>query len=586
MSATNRTAGTAGSMAAKIISVIFPFLFAATAATAPDSLTVQSLIDSSLASYRSDIELSLSTGLQALEVAEEIGYRQGIADALDNLGVIYSRKGNDRKALSALKRSLDTNRTLENHAGIASNLLNIGGIYKQMSQYERALNYFHESLRVCEDIDLQTGVAANLSNIGLVYHEMEQYQRALEYFFRAEEINREIGNSYNLSVTFNNIGLTYSDLGRLEESLNWHRKSLDLKEKDGNLIGMAYSLNNIGKTRYLMEEHEAALAALKRALELNDGQDPDLASISHEHLARIFLDAGDFETAARHAYKTLELSLDFGSMLGEQEAYRLLSEIYSQKGDFETAFSYHRKLLDLRDSIFNDRMAERIEKLRNRYEAEQREARISLLEQERYLNRQVRNAFAVGAILLFIIAFLVYNRQKIRIRKNLVELENRRLKERQLEQELAFKKRQLTSHSLHLVQKNTMMQELRNSIRQLRSGNGEKAGNALQNLDNLIDYSFYLDEDWAEFQRYFEEVHTGFFDGLKACHPTLTPKELRLCALLKLNMSSKEIASLLGISPSSVKIARYRLRKKLHLETEESLTDYLMNLESVSTPDV
>jgi DNA-binding CsgD family transcriptional regulator len=95
----------------------------------------------------------------------------------------------------------------------------------------------------------------------------------------------------------------------------------------------------------------------------------------------------------------------------------------------------------------------------------------------------------------------------------------------------------------------------------------------------MVDYSFSLDKDWEEFRLYFEEVHTGFFDTLKKRYPDLTPNELRLAALAKLNLSIKETATIMGITPDSVKTARYRLRKKLDMETEENLTEYLMEIE-------
>ncbi len=547
-----------------------------------DTLTVQSLIDSSRAVYSSDLQLSLRTGLEALAAAEEIDNLAGKSDALDNLGAIYSRMGEDRKAMAHLKQALELNRARGNQRGIATNLVTIGGVYKRQSNFEQALDHFYESLRICEQIDLENGIAANLGNIGLIYHEMAEYHRALNYYLRAEQLNRETGNSYLLAIVLNNVGLTYSDVGEFEKSLAYHNESLSLREGSGNIIGMAYSYNNIGKVRHLMGEHNAALTALSQALELNDGQDPDLESIIHEHFSRILLETGDYEEAAVHARLSLDLSRDFGTRLGEQEAYRLLSEIYHQKGDHGSAFSYHRRLLEVRDSIFNDRMAANIEELRARYESGQREAQIALLEQQRNHDQLVRNAMAAGVVLLLIIALLIFNRQKTEIRKNRIELENQRLKELQLEQELDFKKRQLTSYSLHLVQKNELMRELGDKIHKIRSENGNGADYDLKSLENLIHYSFNLDEDWEEFSLYFEEVHPGFFDWLNDNCPNLTPNELRLCALLRLNLSSKEIASLLGISPSSVKIARYRLRKKLQLNTEESLTGYLMGMDSES----
>ncbi len=191
----------------------------------------------------------------------------------------------------------------------------------------------------------------------------------------------------------------------------------------------------------------------------------------------------------------------------------------------------------------------------------------------------LRNGLIGGLLLFIIIGYLVYNRQRLKIKKNGTDMENARLKKQQLEQDIAFQNKQLTTHSLHLVQKNEVMKELKEGIAGIQSNSGGKRNKKLRNLQHLVDYSFNLDEDWDDFKLYFEKVHTGFFETLKKQYPGLTKSELRLSALVKLNLTIKEIATILNISPDSVKTARYRLRKKLGMQTEENLTDFMMNLE-------
>jgi len=89
----------------------------------------------------------------------------------------------------------------------------------------------------------------------------------------------------------------------------------------------------------------------------------------------------------------------------------------------------------------------------------------------------------------------------------------------------------------------------------------------------------HQDKDWEDFKRRFEEVHQDFFRILKVICPKLSSNELKLCTLLKLNMNLKEAASIMGISPESVKTARYRLRKKLNLSREDNLIDFIIHLE-------
>jgi DNA-binding CsgD family transcriptional regulator len=156
-----------------------------------------------------------------------------------------------------------------------------------------------------------------------------------------------------------------------------------------------------------------------------------------------------------------------------------------------------------------------------------------------------------------------------------MELELRDLELRLSRQALDFRNKELTTYALHMAQKNSMLEELRQCIHELGLTQKESAPK-YKRLTRLIDYSFTLDKDWEEFKLYFERVHQDFFGRLKEQYPSLSANELRLCALLKLNLSVKEMASLMGISPESVKMARHRLRKKLGLSSDQNLAEFML----------
>ncbi|MCB9082067.1 MAG: hypothetical protein H6555_10190 [Lewinellaceae bacterium] len=151
-----------------------------------------------------------------------------------------------------------------------------------------------------------------------------------------------------------------------------------------------------------------------------------------------------------------------------------------------------------------------------------------------------------------------------------------RLVESRLNEELAYRNKQLTTYTLHLIQKNESLRELQLAIYDLKRQMGEKHQVKLKRLLSLIEFSFRNDEEWDRFKMYFEEVHTGFFEKLMRDSPDLTATELRLCALMRLNLSIQEIAHIMGISPESVKTSRFRLRKKLERESVQELVDYVM----------
>lgn len=98
----------------------------------------------------------------------------------------------------------------------------------------------------------------------------------------------------------------------------------------------------------------------------------------------------------------------------------------------------------------------------------------------------------------------------------------------------------------------------------------------------LVDYSFSVDKDWKDFKICFEQVHHEFFTKVKETHPDLSSSELKLCALIRLNVNLRESSTVLGISPESVKTTRYQLRRKSNLEEESNLTDHFLTFWNLS----
>jgi DNA-binding CsgD family transcriptional regulator len=150
---------------------------------------------------------------------------------------------------------------------------------------------------------------------------------------------------------------------------------------------------------------------------------------------------------------------------------------------------------------------------------------------------------------------------------------------RDLEHEVKYKKKQMITLAINIIQKNEFIHNLRTKIIKLKSSsNSTSTQNDLQKISLLINEHIYLDKDRKTFQIYVEELHQNFYLRLDATYPGLTNNEKRLCALLRLDLSSKEIASVLNISPKSVEMNRYRLRKKMKIAGSENLSELIQKL--------
>ena len=193
------------------------------------------------------------------------------------------------------------------------------------------------------------------------------------------------------------------------------------------------------------------------------------------------------------------------------------------------------------------------------------EKEITVLEQEASISNLQRILLAI-ALLLSAIGFYALRQ---RLKRNKLEKEK-------VANELAFKRKELTTHALHLAKKNEVLEGLKQKAEELKANEASNKG--YQHLIRTINFDLQDDNNWDNFARYFEEVHKDFNSNVKSKYPEVTSNELRLMALLKMNLSSKEIANILNISPEGIKKARYRLRKKLDITTEDSLQDLVLSL--------
>ena len=152
-----------------------------------------------------------------------------------------------------------------------------------------------------------------------------------------------------------------------------------------------------------------------------------------------------------------------------------------------------------------------------------------------------------------------------------------KLQTEKLQTELAGKSRELANSAMSLVYKNELLQKISQELSKLKD-NQKPQEDQLRKIQKIIDDGMNDERDWNLFENSFNEAHESFFKKLKANHPDLVPNDLKLCAYLRMNMSSKEMASLLNISVRGVEIRRYRLRKKLAVPHDKNLTEFLIEL--------
>jgi DNA-binding CsgD family transcriptional regulator len=159
------------------------------------------------------------------------------------------------------------------------------------------------------------------------------------------------------------------------------------------------------------------------------------------------------------------------------------------------------------------------------------------------------------------------------------EKEMIRLRNEKLRNDMKHKEKELASSTMHILHKNDFLIKIKDELQKARKTDGQevldkKINSVIRQIDRDIDN----DAHWEIFEKHLEQVHEDFLNRLNAEHNELTAREMRLAAYLRMNMTSKEIASLMNITPRAVENNRYKLRKKLNLEQGDNLVDYIMKI--------
>lgn len=512
-----------------------------------------------------------------------------VADAYRFLGLNSSDIGSMDSVLYFYEQSMEVCRNINDSIRLAKVYSSIAGYYRKLSDYPTMLKYIITANEINEKIHNDYGVASTLVNIGITYIDMKQYDKALEYLLRAEKVNQKVRDKSIYSVLYNNLGSVYTRLNEEKKALGYLFKALEVNSDLGKQ-SLAAPLYNIGSVYYDFGRYDSAIHYMNQSLSISNRHEKDLASFTCKGLAEIYFKKKRYDIATDYAMRGAVLADSIGFRRGMMANYEILVDIFKSRQDYEKLSFFLEKLMAVKDSIFNEQKSKQIAELQTKYETARKEKEILALEKERreqaLMNRLMIIIFSVSAIgvMLFFVWLRARMKQKQKLYKLDLELqqkkiENASLREAELKKEIDFKNKELASYTINFVQKSELMEELKRNLQSIRLENSEEA-KKISTINKLVESSYHVDREWEDFKIQFENVHHNFFRALKERWPELTNSDLKLCALLKLNMNMKEAARVLGISPESVKTARYRLRKKFELSQDDNLVDFVLNLDA------
>ncbi|NII27840.1 tetratricopeptide repeat protein [Pseudoflavitalea sp. X16] len=389
----------------------------------------------------------LKYAVPALELAEKINYKKGIANAATNVGYVYSIQSDYAKALSYAQKSLAIREEIGDKKGISVSLTNIGYVYYNQGAIPKALEYFIKSLQIKETTGDEKGAANGLNNVAQIYNSQGDTEKAIEYWQQCMALSTKIDYKFGLANALLGLGHCYQMQGNYAQSLAYFEKCLTIRNQINNKEGQVNVLASIGSHYARQGMDQKALEYLHKSLqiakEINDRQGTSIALIN---IGNILAKQQQYTPATVY----LEEALQIGTKTGEPKSMALaseaLSKVYAATGSYKKAYEMQALFKTMSDSISSIETKKAVLKKQMAYEFDKREmAHQAAQEKKDILNNEkiqqykiIRN-FSIGGAVLILIAglYLIYRyREKNRTAKHQALLQERLRISRELHDEV------------------------------------------------------------------------------------------------------------------------------------------------------
>jgi len=463
---------------------------------------------------------------------------------------------------------------------IANAKIVLGIVNASNRKYSKSLELYKEAKEIGEKTGNKEVVAYALNNITNLYNTLENPEKALEHAFKVLSIVEELKDKYGereykgrKASIYGNIGYSYFYLKRLEEARETLKKSISIYSGLNHpaemirlnlLLGRVYfeeaRYDSAGEYFHIAKSYADSINA--RGWEMN-------ASLA---ISEVLFNQKKIESARQMLFNTIEMASEISEPQIAYQAYGLLAKVFEKQGEFKEAYNYHIKYKQYSDSVINEKTLQDIARIEEEIKFEEERKLI----REKQKNKEQR-ILIIGIIMLLVLSvvFFMYLIQRLKAKKNQLQKEGLEKENELLEKNLLIKNQELTSKVMFMLKRNGLIQDVSEKLLKLKYN--LKKENVKPVMDLIYDLQQAQDENiWKEFELRFTSVHPEFYDKLNADFQDLTANEKRICAYIRLNLTTKEISYFTGIRPNTIEVARTRLRKKFNLtNTEITLEKFL-----------
>jgi len=515
----------------------------------------------------------------AFDNSPDLIHYQGNANNL--LCVLYRKKGKLNKAIDYGLEAVRIRSKLKDSIGIAGALDNVATVYRRRGEYDKAIAISQKSAKIFEAKNDKQNLAITYYNIADLYMNLEQYEPAKSYYFKVLAIP-EVKEMFSADIP-NSLGGVFLYTQKLDSALYYFKQALKAYKKKNITIGVAIAYQNIGETLIKKNSINEAFPYLYKSVEIYKrvGNPRDLASV-YRTMAEAHQKHKYPDSVVYYYKKANKIAQKINSSVDYTRSLEGLYRFYLKRKDSANAFKYYNQLITYKDSIQLHQTKLKVKELEEQYQNVKKQKEIEYLQNKRKLDKANFKILLIGSISLisFILigAYILVQKRKKQRQIAELELEKSRIKSESLEEQLSLKNRQLTTHTLNMMQKNRLLSTFSRSVAEIIEKTEGEVKQMLLKLKRQINQLTHSERDWDTFKIYFEQVNKNFLQSLKEITPDLTTNDVRLATLIKLNMSNKEIASILNITHQSVKNSQYRLKKKLKLTDNQNLRNFIASI--------
>jgi len=452
-----------------------------------------------------------------------------------------------------------------------------GLYYKVNNRYVPACQCYLKAYDIFKSIGFNNvpHISDFLKDVSEFYYSLGDLETAKRFLLEALNNNPSHGTEVNMT---NTIGMIYRSNNDYDKALLYFNRAFSIAKKYKDSVWMGIATGNIGSVYFMEGNYDQALPYIRTDYKQSVKYiQRDNAAYALIRLATINVKKGNFR-AAESQLDTVADLIKYPAFvyLNQHIAmYSLWVEIAEKTGRPLLAFDYQKKYAALKDSLTRRDNVLAVERIKLQWETDKNQARIDKLSARAKADAIMRNSLAGILFLLIVISFLLYNRQKMIVKRDQADL---LLQKSLAEQERDKARLALVDYTDKLRQQNELVESFKAEMNNIHREADPDYQARLAGLEQMMKAHIMTDKAWKEFKSLFDKVHPHFFTVINNRFQNLTDTDIRLLALMKLRLNNAEMAGMLGISPEGVRKSKQRLRKRVSIPEENSLEEVVAGI--------